>query len=144
MTIHVDDELLVQMKAQAATVGVTLAHLIADALRASLVHREHVAQRGRGRLLTMQETGTRPGALAPQRVSLSLRRPEDAFPTVLWHNSVCNFYTHMAVENMRRLGGCPRINAYSLLIANSGYDPCERNTFPAEIGSISSRNVQFT
>ncbi len=43
-----------------------------------------------------------------------------------------------------RLGGCPRINAYSLLIANSGYGPCERNTFPAEIGSISSRNVQFT
>ena len=42
------------------------------------------------------------------------------------------------------LGGCPRINAYSLLIANSGYGPCERNTFPAEIGSISSRNVQFT
>jgi hypothetical protein len=40
MTIHVDDELLVQAEAQAATVGVPLAHLIADALRASLRRRE--------------------------------------------------------------------------------------------------------
>jgi hypothetical protein len=42
-TIHVDEQLLVQAKAQAAILGVTLAHLIADVLRASLVHREHVA-----------------------------------------------------------------------------------------------------
>lgn len=49
-----------------------------------------------------------------------------------------------ARQTLVTLGGCPRINAYSLLIANSGYGPCERNTFPAEIGSISSRNVQFT
>ena len=61
MTIHVDDELLVQAEAQAATVGVPLAHLIADALRASLRRREHVEHRGRGRMITMQGTGTRPG-----------------------------------------------------------------------------------
>lgn len=47
MTIHVDDELLVQAKAQAATVGVTLAQLIADTLCASLRRREHAEHRRR-------------------------------------------------------------------------------------------------
>jgi hypothetical protein len=60
-TINVDEQLLVQAKAQAATLGITLAQLIADALRASLMRREHVEQRGRVRLITMQGTGTRPG-----------------------------------------------------------------------------------
>ncbi|MGH8072147.1 MAG: DUF2191 domain-containing protein [Candidatus Entotheonellia bacterium] len=60
-TIHVDAQLLRQAKAQAATLGVTLAQLIEDALRASLMRREHVAPRGRVRLITMQGTGPRPG-----------------------------------------------------------------------------------
>ncbi len=60
-TINVDAQLLMQAKAQAATLGVTLAHLIEDALRASLMRREHVEHRGRVRLITMQGTGTRPG-----------------------------------------------------------------------------------
>ncbi|MGH8072156.1 MAG: DUF2191 domain-containing protein [Candidatus Entotheonellia bacterium] len=60
-TIHVDAQLLRQVKAQATTLGVTLAQLIEDALRASLMRREHVAPRGRVRLITMQGTGTRPG-----------------------------------------------------------------------------------
>ena len=42
------------------------------------------------------------------------------------------------------LGGCPRINVYSLLIASEGYGPCERSTLPAEIVSISARSGQFT
>jgi hypothetical protein len=60
-TIHVDEQLLVQAKAQAAPLGVTLAPLIADALRASLMRRAKVEQRGRERLITMPGTGTRPG-----------------------------------------------------------------------------------
>jgi hypothetical protein len=60
-TIHADEQLLVQAKAQAATLGVTLAQLIEDALRASLMRREHGEQRGRDRLITMPGTGTRPG-----------------------------------------------------------------------------------
>jgi hypothetical protein len=60
-TINVDEQLLVQAKAQAAPLGVTLAQLIADALRASLMRREHVEHRGRVRLITMPGTGTRPG-----------------------------------------------------------------------------------
>ncbi len=60
-TIHVDAQLLIQAKAQAATLERTLAHLIADALRASLRRREDVEHRGRVRLLTMPGTGTRPG-----------------------------------------------------------------------------------
>ena len=60
-TINVDDQLLMQAKAQAATLGVTLAQLIEDALRAFLLRRENVEHRGRVRLLTMQGTGTRPG-----------------------------------------------------------------------------------
>jgi hypothetical protein len=59
--MNVDAQLLIQAKAQAATLGVTLVQLIADALRASLRRREHVEQRGRVRLITMQGTGTRPG-----------------------------------------------------------------------------------
>jgi hypothetical protein len=51
----------VQAKAQAATLGITLAQLIADTLRASLMRREHGEHRGRIRLITMQGTGTRPG-----------------------------------------------------------------------------------
>jgi hypothetical protein len=50
----------VQAKAQAATLGITLAQLIADTLRASLMRCEHVEQRGRVRLITRQGTGTRP------------------------------------------------------------------------------------
>jgi hypothetical protein len=38
-TINVDDQLLVQAKAQAATLGVTLAQFIEDALRESLMRR---------------------------------------------------------------------------------------------------------
>ena len=60
-TINVDDQLLMQAKARAATLGVPLAQLIADALRASLMRREHGEHRGRIRLITMQGTGTRPG-----------------------------------------------------------------------------------
>ena len=60
-TINLDEQLLVQAKAQAATLGMTLGQLIEDALRESLMRREHVAQRGRVRLITMQGTGTRPG-----------------------------------------------------------------------------------
>jgi hypothetical protein len=60
-TINLDEQLLVQAKAQATTLGVTLGQLIEDALRESLRRREHVAQRGRVRLITMQGTGTRPG-----------------------------------------------------------------------------------
>jgi hypothetical protein len=61
-TIHVDDQLLIQAKAQAATLGVTLGQLIEDALRASLMRRANVEHRGRVRLITMQGTGTRPAA----------------------------------------------------------------------------------
>ena len=53
-TINVDEQLLVQAKAQAATLGVTLGRLIEDALRASLVRCENVEQRGRVRLITCQ------------------------------------------------------------------------------------------
>ncbi|MGH8658235.1 MAG: type II toxin-antitoxin system VapB family antitoxin [Gammaproteobacteria bacterium] len=60
-TINVDDQLLMQAKAQAAASGVTLAHLIEDALRESLSRRENVGSRGRVRLITMKGTGTRPG-----------------------------------------------------------------------------------
>jgi hypothetical protein len=60
-TINVDDQLLVQAKAQAATLGVTLAQLIEDALRESFMRRENVQHRGRVRLITMPGTGTRPG-----------------------------------------------------------------------------------
>ena len=60
-TIHVDEQLLRQAKAQAATLGVTLAQLIEDALRASLMRRETVEHRGRVRIIAMPGTGTRPG-----------------------------------------------------------------------------------
>jgi hypothetical protein len=60
-TINVDDQLLIQAKAQAATLGVTLAQLIEDALRASLMRRDNVEHRERVRIITMQGTGTRPG-----------------------------------------------------------------------------------
>jgi hypothetical protein len=60
-TMNVDDQLLIQAKAQAATLGVTLAQLIEDALRASLMRREHVEHHGRVRMITMQGMGTRPG-----------------------------------------------------------------------------------
>jgi hypothetical protein len=60
-TINIDDQLLVQAKVQAATLGVTLAQLIEDALRESLIRRENVEHRERVRLITMQGTGTRPG-----------------------------------------------------------------------------------
>jgi hypothetical protein len=60
-TINVDDQLLMQAKAQAATLGVTLTQLIEDALRESLMRREHVEHRGRVRMITMKGTGTRPG-----------------------------------------------------------------------------------
>jgi hypothetical protein len=52
-TINVDDQLLVQAKVQAATLGVTLAQLIEDALRESLMRRENMEQRGRVRLIPM-------------------------------------------------------------------------------------------
>jgi hypothetical protein len=45
-TINVDDQLLMQAKAQAAAVEVTLAQLIEDALRESLIRRENVARIG--------------------------------------------------------------------------------------------------
>jgi len=60
-TINVDDQLLIQAKAQAATLGVTLAQLIEDALREALLRRETVEHRGRVRMITMKGTGTRPG-----------------------------------------------------------------------------------
>jgi hypothetical protein len=60
-TINVDDQLLLQAKARAATLGVTLAQLIEDALRESLIRRENVEQRGHVRLITVPGTGTRPG-----------------------------------------------------------------------------------
>ena len=60
-TINVDDQLLMQAKAQAAASGVTLTQLIEDALRESLIRRESVENRGRVRLITMKGTGTRPG-----------------------------------------------------------------------------------
>jgi hypothetical protein len=60
-TINVDEQLLVQAKAQAATLGITLAQLIADALRASLRRRANVEHHERVRLITMPGTGTRPG-----------------------------------------------------------------------------------
>ena len=60
-TINVDDQLLQQAKARAATLGVTLGQLIEDALRESLMRRENVERRARVRLITMQGTGTRPG-----------------------------------------------------------------------------------
>jgi hypothetical protein len=50
-----------QAKAQAAVSGVTLAKLIEDALRESLIRRENVENRGQIRLIMMQGTGTRPG-----------------------------------------------------------------------------------
>jgi hypothetical protein len=46
---------------QAAASGVTLAKLIEDTLRESLIRRENVEDRGQIRLITMQGTGTRPG-----------------------------------------------------------------------------------
>ncbi len=60
-TINVDDQLLIQAKAQAAASRVTLAQLIEDALRESLSRREDVGSRGRVRMITMKGTGTRPG-----------------------------------------------------------------------------------
>jgi hypothetical protein len=69
-TINVDEQLLMQAKAQAATLGVTLAQLIEDALRASLMRRENMEQRGRVRLITMPGTGTRPGIALDNRHAL--------------------------------------------------------------------------
>jgi metal-responsive CopG/Arc/MetJ family transcriptional regulator len=60
-TINIDDQLLMQAKAQAAASGVTLAQLIEDALRESLIRRENVENRERVRMITMKGTGTRPG-----------------------------------------------------------------------------------
>jgi hypothetical protein len=60
-TINVDDQLLMQAKAQAAASGVTLAQLIEDALRESLIRRENVENRERVRMITMKGTGTRLG-----------------------------------------------------------------------------------
>jgi hypothetical protein len=60
-TMHVDEQLLVQAKAQAAPLGVPLAQFIEDALREALMRREHVEQCARVRLITMQGTETRPG-----------------------------------------------------------------------------------
>jgi hypothetical protein len=60
-TINVGDQLLMQAKAQAAASGVTLAKLIEDALRESLIRRENMENCGQIRLITMQGTGTRPG-----------------------------------------------------------------------------------
>ena len=47
-----------------------MAPLIEDALRASFMRREHVEQRGRGRLITMPDTGPRPGIDLDHRQSL--------------------------------------------------------------------------
>jgi metal-responsive CopG/Arc/MetJ family transcriptional regulator len=58
-TINIDDQLLMQAKAQAAASGVTLAQLIEDALRESLIRRENMENRVR--MITMKGTGTRPG-----------------------------------------------------------------------------------
>jgi metal-responsive CopG/Arc/MetJ family transcriptional regulator len=60
-TINIDDQLLMQAKAQAAASGVTLAQLIEDALRESLIRRENMENRERVRMITMKGTGTRPG-----------------------------------------------------------------------------------
>jgi len=60
-TINVDDQLLMQAKAQAAASGVTLAQLIEDALRESLIRRENMENRERVQMITMKGTGTRPG-----------------------------------------------------------------------------------
>jgi metal-responsive CopG/Arc/MetJ family transcriptional regulator len=60
-TINVDDQLLMQAKAQAAASGVTLAQLIEDALRESLIRRENMENRERVRMITMKGIGTRPG-----------------------------------------------------------------------------------
>jgi hypothetical protein len=60
-TINIDDQLLMQAKAQAAASGVTLAQLIEDALRESLIRRENVENRERVRMITMKGTGTRLG-----------------------------------------------------------------------------------
>jgi hypothetical protein len=60
-TINIDDQLLMQAKVQAAASGVTLAQLIEDALRESLIRRENVENRERVRMITMKGTGTRPG-----------------------------------------------------------------------------------
>ncbi len=60
-TINIDNQLLMQAKAQAAASGVTLAQLIEDALRESLIRRENVENRERVRMITMKGTGTRPG-----------------------------------------------------------------------------------
>ena len=60
-TINVDEQLLMQAKAQAAASGMTLTQLIEDALRESLMRREGVEHRGWIRLITMKGTGTRPG-----------------------------------------------------------------------------------
>jgi len=53
VTIHVDEELLLPAKAQAAAFGVTLAQLIEDALREALLRLENVEHRGRVRLITI-------------------------------------------------------------------------------------------
>jgi metal-responsive CopG/Arc/MetJ family transcriptional regulator len=60
-TINIDNQLLMQAKAQAAASGVTLAQLIEDALRESLIRRENVENRERVRMITMKGTGTRLG-----------------------------------------------------------------------------------
>ena len=60
-TINIDNQLLMQAKAQAAASGVTLAQLIEDALRESLIRRENMENRERVRMITMKGTGTRPG-----------------------------------------------------------------------------------
>jgi hypothetical protein len=82
-TIHVDDQLLIQAKAQAATLGVTVGQLIEDVLRASLMRRDSVEPRGRVRLITMQGTGTRPGITGiigdRPRINSFIRKVADSF-----------------------------------------------------------------
>jgi hypothetical protein len=69
-TINIDDQLLMQAKAQAATLGVTLGQLIEDALRASLRCRGNVEPRSCVRLITMPGTGPRPGIALDNRHAL--------------------------------------------------------------------------
>jgi hypothetical protein len=59
-TINLDEQLLVQAKAQAAAAGVSLGHLIEDALRESLFRQGQKCP-GPLRLITTGGTGTRPG-----------------------------------------------------------------------------------
>ena len=61
LIIHLNDDLLVEVRKAAAESGVSLSRLIEDSLRESLCGRKHSAPKRRVRLTTFRGAGLLPG-----------------------------------------------------------------------------------